>query len=180
LPETIESSSIALVETTGKTKATCEFTLLACRDGRPCFSIMQIYRVAAASLLLLTVAAGFVPNRANTSSRSGTIGGSLYDNDIDWDSDLFSQINQREQAQAQKGNIKEDAGIEASKLDDSSWSMDGSTPSNVQDVREQMKQSWTGEESKKDGTQSEKNQKLKVDWVPNFRNVDEDEPWFTG
>lgn len=143
---------------------------------------MHIFRVAA-SLLLLTVAAGFIPNRANTSSRSGTIGGSLYDNDIDWDSDLFSQINQMEQAQPQQGNIdtsSEDAGIEASKLDDSTWSMDGSTPSNVQDAREQMRQFWTGEESKKDGTQPEKNQKLKVDWVPNFRNVDEDEPWFTG
>jgi len=140
--------------------------------------MVHIFQVAA-SLLLLTVAAGFTtPNRA--SGRSGIIGsGSLYDDDIDWDSDLFGQINQREQAQP--GNTSsEDGGLEAPKVDDGSWSMDVSTPSNIKDAREQMRQSWTGEASKQDETQSEKNQKLKVDWVPNFKQVDEDEPWFTG
>ena len=139
----------------------------------------MVHIFQAASLLLLTVAAGFTsPNRANNSGRSGIRSGSLYD-DIDWDSDLFGQINQREQAQP--GNTSsEDGGLEASKVDDGSWSMDVSTPSNIKDAREQMRQSWTGEASKQDETQSEKNQKLKVDWVPNFRQVDEDEPWFTG
>ena len=136
--------------------------------------MMHLFQVAA-SLLLLTVAAGFAPNRSWI--RSGTVAsGSLYDDDVDWDSDLFSQINQREQAQPSE----DDAGVEASKVDDSSWSMDVGTPSNIQDAREQMRQSWTGERSKKDETPSEKNQKLKVDWVPNFRQDENDEPWFTG
>lgn len=97
----------------------------------------------------------------------------LYEEDIDWDADLFGQIGKSGDANPTPA---EDGDTTASKQlnnrseeDGGEWDMEQSK-TEVNSLREQMNDSWKFDEGKPS-----------VDWVPRFESgPDEDEPWFTG
>lgn len=97
----------------------------------------------------------------------------LYEEDIDWDSDLFSQVGKSNndqnsnEAQSQKEGISDDN-------DEKQWDMRVKSTS-VKSMREQMKRSWGGgeDETKQEG-------KPTADWAGAGGGPNEDEPWFTG
>ena len=98
----------------------------------------------------------------------------LYEEDIDWDADLFSQIGKSNNRQftADTDNMKDVA------KDDKQWDMgESSSSSSVKTLREQMKQSWGGNDSTK---KKEEEGKPTADWAGAGGGPDEDEPWFTG
>ena len=93
----------------------------------------------------------------------------LYDDEIDWDADLFSQIGNKS-ADNTQDVVQKDA------LDDSQWGMEQTkSTSNMKSMRDQMKKSWGGDGKEEEG-------KPTADWMPGFGSSgpDEDEPWFTG
>ena len=100
----------------------------------------------------------------------------LYEEDIDWDADLFNQIGKSKKNQvADTDNMKDVA------KDDKQWDMgesssSSSSSSSVKSTREQMKQSWGGNDS----TKKEEEGKPTADWAGAGGGPDEDEPWFTG
>mmetsp|Transcript_20598 Transcript_20598/g.31263 ORF Transcript_20598/g.31263 Transcript_20598/m.31263 type:complete len:162 (+) Transcript_20598:364-849(+) len=103
----------------------------------------------------------------------------LYEDEIDWDADLFGQIGKSDNKQSlgDGGGVigQNDGGVTGSEVldDDSQWDMGQSEPS--KSMREQMKQSW-GRVDK-----LEEEGKPTADWMPRFGSgPDEDEPWFTG
>ena len=110
----------------------------------------------------------------NTSSyTTSLLSMGLYEEDIDWDADLFSQIGKstNKQVAADTDNTKDDTG------DDKEWDMGerSSSSSSVKSMREQMKQSWGGNES----TKKKEDGKPTADWA-GAGGGHEDEPWFTG
>ena len=96
----------------------------------------------------------------------------LYEEVIDWDADLFSQIGK-------STNKKVAADTENSKdvaKDDKQWDMGEGNSKSVKSMREQMKQSWGGNDSTK-----KEEGKPTADWAGAGGGPDdEDEPWFTG
>eukprot|EP00578_Thalassiosira_sp_NH16_P024082 CAMPEP_0181097444 /NCGR_PEP_ID=MMETSP1071-20121207/11572_1 /TAXON_ID=35127 /ORGANISM="Thalassiosira sp., Strain NH16" /LENGTH=119 /DNA_ID=CAMNT_0023179925 /DNA_START=329 /DNA_END=688 /DNA_ORIENTATION=- len=105
---------------------------------------------------------------------------SLYEDEIDWDADLFSQIGKQSSDNKQLDVGQNNGNDEMTKQaldDDSQWGMEPSPKSNgsVQSMRDQMKQSWGGVDKKEEG-------KPTADWMPGYGSAgpDEDEPWFTG
>jgi len=98
----------------------------------------------------------------------------LYEEEIDWDADLFGQIG----TSTNPPNIATNNGDETMKaLDDANWDMGPSSTGkrNAKSMREQMKQSWGIVNTEEEG-------KPTADWMPGFGQAgpDEDEPWFTG
>lgn len=115
-------------------------------------------------------------SKCTTSYAPGPLSMGLYEDEIDWDADLFGQIGKSNDEQS----ASDDDGVaKAGALDDSNWDMTPTRASlnksnNVKSMREQMKKSWGGENKKEAG-------KPTADWMPRFGNgPDEDEPWFTG
>lgn len=110
----------------------------------------------------------------------------LYDDEIDWDADLFGQIgksNNDDQmpidttsttSSIGQTKIQEVVGSDVA-LEDSKWDMAQSkSSSDVKSLRDRMKQSWGVDDKKVEG-------KPTADWMPGFgEGPDEDEPWFTG
>lgn len=96
----------------------------------------------------------------------------LYEEDIDWDADLFSQIGKstNNQVSADTKKTKDDTG------DDNQWDMGESKSKSVKSMREQMKQSWGGSDSKNAIEEG----KPTADWAGAGGGPDGDEPWFTG
>jgi len=92
----------------------------------------------------------------------------LYEEDIDWDADLFSQIGKstNKQVAADTENTKDVA------KDDEQWDMGEGNSNSLKSMREQMKQSWGGNDSTK---KKEDEGKPTADWAGA-----EDEPWYTG
>mmetsp|Transcript_40988 Transcript_40988/g.75021 ORF Transcript_40988/g.75021 Transcript_40988/m.75021 type:complete len:133 (-) Transcript_40988:275-673(-) len=72
----------------------------------------------------------------------------LYEDEIDWDADLFGQIgksgNNKQLTPDIDGSQKNKDGAESDALDDSNWDTGQKSKSknNVKSMREQMKQSW--------------------------------------
>lgn len=126
----------------------------------------------------------------------------LYEEDIDWDADLFGQIGASDPRPRAAGGGPQDKGDGGEARDDDPWDL-GPPPSaasetatsaseaagdddwdlgprptaqdEVMSMREQMKNAW----EKDDGAQEEG--KPTADWMPRFRpGPDDDEPWFTG
>ena len=93
----------------------------------------------------------------------------LYEEDIDWDADLFNQIGKSKKNQVASYN-------DNTKDDNKQWDMEGNS-SSVKSMREQMKQSWGGNDSTK---KKEEEGKPTADWAGAGGGPDEDEPWFTG
>jgi len=103
----------------------------------------------------------------------------LYDEDIDWDADLFRNLpNKRQNSNPSSSNNKSSTKNTASSADSTDvgqWDMGQSNKSTMQTMRDKMKRQM-GETS--DGKPEGKPD---VGWVPNYgKIVDEDEPWFTG
>eukprot|EP00986_Skeletonema_menzelii_P003863 scaffold1256_cov150-Skeletonema_menzelii.AAC.17 len=103
----------------------------------------------------------------------------LYDEDIDWDADLFRNLpNKRQNSNPSPSNNKSSTKNTASSADSTDvgqWDMGQSNKSTMQTMRDKMKRQM-GETS--DGKPEGKPD---VGWVPNYgKIVDEDEPWFTG
>jgi len=100
----------------------------------------------------------------------------LYEDEIDWDADLFGQIGKSGRKElTNDGSQKSRDGAESDALDDSNWDMGQKSKStnDVKSMREQMKKYW-GVGKKGEGKPS-------ADWMPRFGNgPDEDESWFTG
>ena len=109
----------------------------------------------------------------NTSSYTTSIlSMGLYEEDIDWDADLFSQISKSNsnQVASDTDNTKYMA------EDDKQWDMEEGSSKSVKSMREQMKQSWGGNGS----TKKKEEGKPTADWAGAGGGPDEDEPWFTG
>mmetsp|Transcript_35966 Transcript_35966/g.64790 ORF Transcript_35966/g.64790 Transcript_35966/m.64790 type:complete len:123 (-) Transcript_35966:189-557(-) len=69
----------------------------------------------------------------------------LYEDEIDWDADLFGQIGKSGRKElTNDGSQKSRDGAESDALDDSNWDMGQKSKStnDVKSMREQMKQSW--------------------------------------
>mmetsp|Transcript_7906 Transcript_7906/g.14301 ORF Transcript_7906/g.14301 Transcript_7906/m.14301 type:complete len:165 (-) Transcript_7906:347-841(-) len=107
----------------------------------------------------------------------------LYEDEIDWDADLFGQIGKSDNKQSlgDGGGVisQNDRDITESDAldDDAQWDMGQSQSNlnNVKSMREQMKQSWERVDD------AEEEGKPTADWMPRFGSgPDEDEPWFTG
>ena len=107
----------------------------------------------------------------------------LYEEEIDWDADLFGQIGNKSGNEKLLDNIDDNSGNDqeiiaesANALDDNDvWDMGQPKPTtrdNVRYMREQMKKSWGGDDMKEEG-------KPTADWAGGGGPV-EDEPWFTG
>ena len=96
----------------------------------------------------------------------------LYEEDIDWDADLFSQISKSNsnQVASDTDNTKDDT------EDDKQWDMEEGNSKSLKSMREQMKQSWGGNDS----TKKKEDGKPTADWAGAGGGPDEDEPWFTG
>ena len=100
----------------------------------------------------------------------------LYDEDIDWDADLFGKLsNKRQNDNPSSSNDNRSTNnniLSADGMDDGEWDMGQSNKSTMQTMRDKMKRQMGDTSS--DG-------KPDVGWVPNYgKIVDEDEPWFTG
>lgn len=102
----------------------------------------------------------------------------LYDEDIDWDADLFGKLSNKRQNNnnLSSSNNNSSTGnnkiLSADSIDDGEWDMGQSNESTMQTMRDKMKRQMG--ETSSDG-------KPDVGWVPNYgKIVDEDEPWFTG
>jgi hypothetical protein len=100
------------------------------------------------------------------------------DNDIDWDADLFAQLNQ---SGSKDGDTDSKWGVSQSNTDsesmrkqmdtDSQWGVPQSN-TDMKSMRKQMKQSWGVEKSEETSP---------TDWMPGYtEGPDQDEPWFTG
>lgn len=101
----------------------------------------------------------------------------LYEEDIDWDSDLFGQLskNRKNNNPSSPNNSSTSNNDILLSSDDGQWDMGQSNKSTMKTMREQMKRQM----GEKGGDKSEG--KPDVGWVPNYGKViDEDEPWFTG
>mmetsp|Transcript_31208 Transcript_31208/g.62901 ORF Transcript_31208/g.62901 Transcript_31208/m.62901 type:complete len:174 (-) Transcript_31208:1295-1816(-) len=104
----------------------------------------------------------------------------LYDDDIDWDADLFGKLSNNKQnnnSSSSNNNSSTNNNTKMSEYsdDDGQWDMGQSNKSTMQTMRDKMKRQM-GEQSggKPEG-------KPDVGWVPNYgKIIDEDEPWFTG
>jgi len=107
-----------------------------------------------------------IENTSSYTTSSLTMG--LYEEDIDWDADLFSQIGKstNNQVTSDTKNTKDDA------KDDKQWDMGEGNSNSLKSMREQMKQSWGGNDSTK---KKEDEGKPTADWAGA-----EDEPWYTG
>ncbi len=101
----------------------------------------------------------------------------LYDEDIDWDADLFGKLSNKRQNNGPSPSINnsstdEKTNLSADSTDDGKWDMGQSNKTTVQTIRDKMKRQMG--ETYNDG-------KPDVGWVPNYgKIVDDDEPWFTG
>ena len=100
----------------------------------------------------------------------------LYEEDIDWDADLFRKLPNNPSSSNKYSLTNNTASsTEDSNADTGQWDMGQSNKSSMQTMRDKMKQQM-GETSagKPEGNSD-------VGWVPNYgKIVDEDEPWFTG
>ena len=104
----------------------------------------------------------------------------LYDDDIDWDADLFGKLsnNKQNNNSSSSNNVSSTNNntiISEDCDDDGQWDMGQSNKSTMQTMRDKM-QRQMGEQSggKPEG-------KPDVGWVPNYgKIIDVDEPWFTG
>jgi len=102
----------------------------------------------------------------------------LYDEDIDWDADLFGKLSNKRQNNTPSPSINNSSADDKTNLSADStyegeWDMGQSNKSTMQTMRDKMKRQM-GETNNNDG-------KPDVGWVPNYgKIVDEDEPWFTG
>ena len=99
----------------------------------------------------------------------------LYEEDIDWDADLFRKLPNNPSSSNNNSSINNTASSTDNSEDAGQWDMGQSNKSSMQTMRDKMKQQM-GETSagKPEG-------KPDVGWVPNYgKIVDEDEPWFTG
>jgi hypothetical protein len=99
----------------------------------------------------------------------------LYDEDIDWDADLFGQLSNNNPSSSKNNNNIFPAD-NSDDEDDGQWDMGQSNnKSTMETIRERMKRQM----GDKGATKSEG--KPDVGWVPNYgKIIDEDEPWFTG
>lgn len=106
----------------------------------------------------------------------------LYEEDIDWDSDLFGQLsNIRKNYNLPPSNNSSTSNdtllSSGSSVDDGQWDMGQANKSTMMTMREQMKRQM----GEKGANNSSERKKPDVGWVPNYGKViDEDEPWFTG
>lgn len=103
----------------------------------------------------------------------------LYEDEIDWDADLFGQIGKKSSDNKQL-DVGQNIGNDVAKQaldDDSQRGMEPPPNSNnsVKSMRDRMKQSWGRVDKKEEG-------KPTADWMPGYDSAgpDEDEPWFTG
>ena len=96
----------------------------------------------------------------------------LYEEDIDWDADLFRKLPNNPSSSNNYSSTNNTASSsEDSSEDAGQWDMGQSNKSSMQTMRDKMKRQM-GETSAG---------KPDVGWVPNYgKIVDEDEPWFTG
>ena len=110
-----------------------------------------------------------IENIAYTTSSLLSMG--LYEEDIDWDADLFSQIGKstNKKVAADTKNIKDVT------EDDKQWNMGEDNSKSLKSMREQMKQSWDGKDNKREEVEG----KPTADWA-GAGGGPEDEPWFTG
>mmetsp|Transcript_7342 Transcript_7342/g.12290 ORF Transcript_7342/g.12290 Transcript_7342/m.12290 type:complete len:179 (-) Transcript_7342:815-1351(-) len=105
----------------------------------------------------------------------------LYDDDIDWDADLFGKLSNNKQnnnssSSNNNSSTNNNTIISEDCDDDGQWDMGQSNKSTMQTMRDKMKRQMGEQRSggKPEG-------KPDVGWVPNYgKIIDEDEPWFTG
>lgn len=101
----------------------------------------------------------------------------LYEEDIDWDADLFRKLPNNPSSSNNNSSSKDTASSTDSSEDAGQWDMGQSNKkSSMQTMRDKMKRQMgeTNNSGKPEG-------KPDVGWVPNYgKIVDEDEPWFTG
>lgn len=103
----------------------------------------------------------------------------LYEDDIDWDADLFGKLNARKlesdrDALAAGTDDDDDGGWEQVVSETKKYE-GGEGAKRREEQRKQMEQAWGP-----DGSQEEEG-KPTANWMPRFRKgPDEDEPWFTG
>lgn len=121
----------------------------------------------------------------------------LYEDEVDWDADLFGQIEKSGNEQLGDDGRQNKEAADLDVLDDKKWEMgeiQSNSESDVNSMRENMRQSSWGVEKKEDvnsmrkkmrqswgGVEKKEERKPTTDWMPGFGSVpDEDEPWFTG
>ena len=109
-------------------------------------------------------------SRTKNIQRIAALSMGLYEEDIDWDADLFGQIGRSNNEQSTGDEAKGNS-ADTDALDDSNWTMENT--SNVKSMRKQMNQSWGKDKSKREEG------KPTADWA-GVTGPDEDEPWFTG
>eukprot|EP00584_Thalassiosira_punctigera_P008905 CAMPEP_0172545142 /NCGR_PEP_ID=MMETSP1067-20121228/15143_1 /TAXON_ID=265564 ORGANISM="Thalassiosira punctigera, Strain Tpunct2005C2" /NCGR_SAMPLE_ID=MMETSP1067 /ASSEMBLY_ACC=CAM_ASM_000444 /LENGTH=159 /DNA_ID=CAMNT_0013331831 /DNA_START=309 /DNA_END=788 /DNA_ORIENTATION=- len=146
--------------------------MLVCRPA-----LTSAFHVSAAVRSSLTKCPRKCPKDFCTRSSTNLPMG-LYEDEIDWDADLFGQIGtSSDSSVGVEFTNNKDNGTESDALDDTKWDMgqSKSDSNSVDSMREQMKQSWGGVD--REGEEG----KPTADWMPRFgKGPDEDEPWFTG
>ena len=139
--------------------------------------VLQLACISAFQNIISTKYSTRIPNIndnriENTSSyTTSLLSMGLYEEDIDWDADLFSQIGKSTNKQ---GIVDIENKKDVAK-DDKQWDMEEDNSKSLKSMREQMKQSWGGNDS----TKKKEDGKPTADWA-GAGGGPEDEPWFTG
>lgn len=147
-----------------------------------------------------------LPERSTT-RRSACLPMGLYEEDIEWDADLFGQVGKSNDDRSVDGGSQTKTGDGGGALDDGKWDMGPPSAPNKNDTftRGQRSGSKALDDNNWDmGSQSNskndvqalreqmntawgredmenKEGKPTADWMPGFRTgPEEDEPWFTG